>query len=536
MANTFKKVIDRLMWVQTSPSPNTHASGMGLCSDLRSDVSRNPYVYQLISAAALNRFNIVTKAWQFALNPFLAGTFGAGAATVFAPSQGLNGSIDAGSTASFIVTTTAMTAVGINMLANRGGSGEFGFKIRIIGKAAGKVEERWIVGNSEGTTPSFSLDKPLTFVPSSGDLYEILSGRIFMFNAGATGSNRWRSYETASNTLSNGLSVTGLPATVGTDTALVALDEQYTPYDCEPGEGFIKGDFIYDQNLTIRRALAATAASSTTLTGQVSNGDAGVLQNEYRNFQIRIVQDLVNPSAVGQRAIIASHTAGPSAVYTLGSSWGVTPSAAAKFVIEYPNLILARSSATTTVYAWNYNDAAVNNGTNSIAANAWSTTYFAAAPSNNSVSCMWMPCFGIRPDQNKNARHSFLYFFRGGVTTLDRFDLAGGATGAWVGAVPYDGAMTITAGSCGSYAPFGNEGRFFYLNIYSTGAANQIFRFDVQNSTLAPMTATDWLQSGSATVGQRMASYCAIDGEDKYDVVLLMSHLSPITQELITLI
>jgi hypothetical protein len=33
-----------------------------------------------------------------------------------------------------------------------------------------------------------------------------------------------------------------------------------------------------------------------------------------------------------------------------------------------------------------------------------------------------------------------------------------------------------------------------------------------------------------------MASYCAIDGEDKYDVVLLMSHLSPITQELITLI
>lgn len=536
MANTFKKVIDRLMWVQTTPAPNIHATGMSMCSDLRSDASRNPYVYQLASATVLNRFNIVTKAWQFTLNPALVGTFGAGASTVFAPSQGLKGAIGVGSTASSIVTTTAMTAVGVNMLANRGGSGEFGFKIRIVGKVAGKTEERWIVGNSAGTTPKFTLDKPLTFTPVAGDRYEILSGRIFMLNAGTVASNSWRSYEIASNALSSGLSTTGLPATVGTDTALIALDEQYTPYDCEPGEGFIKGGFVYDENLTIRHALAATAASSTTLTGQASSGDAEVLANEYRNFQIRIVQDLVNPSAVDQRAIIASHTAGPSAVYTLGAAWAVAPSAEAKFVIEYPNLILARSSASTNVYVWNYNDATVNNGTNSIAANAWTSAYFAAAPANNALGCMWAPCYGIRPDADKNARHSFLYFFRGQATTLDRFDLAGGTSGAWTSAVPYDGATTITTGSCGSYAPFENEGRFFYMNIYASGATNQIFRFDVQNSTLAPMTATEWLQSGTAAAGQRMAAYCAIDGRDKYDVIMLMTHGSTISQELITLI
>lgn len=38
-------------------------------------------------------------------------------------------------------------------------------------------------------------------------------------------------------------------------------------------------------------------------------GDSLVQANEYRNFQIRIVQDLVNPTAVGQRRVIASHTA-----------------------------------------------------------------------------------------------------------------------------------------------------------------------------------------------------------------------------------
>ena len=80
MANTFKKVIDRLLWAQVAPLPNAHAAGAAVCSDLRSDLSRNPFVYQLVSAAILNRFNIVTKASAFTLNPALAGTFGGGAA------------------------------------------------------------------------------------------------------------------------------------------------------------------------------------------------------------------------------------------------------------------------------------------------------------------------------------------------------------------------------------------------------------------------------------------------------------------------
>ena len=55
--------------------------------------------------------------------------------------------------------------------------------------------------------------------------------------------------------------------------------------------------------------------------------------NEYRNFQIRIVEDTVNPTAVGQRRNITSHTAGASPVYTV-PAWTVTPSANANFVIE----------------------------------------------------------------------------------------------------------------------------------------------------------------------------------------------------------
>ncbi len=537
MANTFKKVIDRLMWAQVAPSFNGHSAGSNLVSDLRSDVSRNPFVYQLSSATILNRYNIVTKAWSFVQSPALAGTFGVGSALAFAPSLGLVGTIAAGATTTRVTLSTALpTAVGVNMLANRGGSGEYGYKLRIIDPVAGKTAERYIVGNSGGTQPVITVQSSFGFTPSTGARYEIIAGRVFMLGAGTTAANIWRSFEVASNTLSTGLLTTNLPATIGTDSDITVLDEQYTPFDCKPGDGMVLGTYNYDTGVVSRFALAATAAGASTLTGQATLGDASVIANEYRNFQIRIVEDTVNPTAVGQRRIVASHTAGPSAVYTLGTAWTVAPSSSAKFVIELPNLMLLRSTATTTVYTYNYGDAAVNNGTNSIAAGAWSITYFGAAPAANASGGMWAPSWGIRPDPDRNARQSFCYFFRGGATTLDVLDIAGSITGTWTGNVVYDGGVALTVGTCGAHAPFENEGRMFYMNIYVASVVNQIYRFDVQNRVLSPFTPTDFLQAGTAAVGKRMAAYAAIDGNDTYDVVLLQSHLSTVAQEMVVLV
>lgn len=534
MPNTFKKVIDTLVWRQVAPAPNAHAAAACMASDLRNDVSRNPFAYQLVSAAVLNRFNIVTKAWHAVLNPALAGTFGAGAAAAFVPSFGLVGTLAAGSTTTSVVLSTALpTAVGLNMLANRGGSGDFGFRLRIIDTTAGKTEERWITGNTASATPTINVGAAFTFTPASGARYEILGGRIFMLGAGTTAANIWRSFEVASNTLSTGLSTTNLPATIATDSAIAVLDELYVPYNHAPGEGMVKGSFLYDTGLN---ALAATASAASTLTGQASGGDAVIAANEYRNFQIRIVQDTVTPAAVGQRRIIASHTAGPSAVFTLGTAWTTQPSASAKYVIEQPNLLLLRSSATTTVYTYNYTDATINNGTNNIAANSWSTAYFGAAPAANAAGGIWAQSFGIQPDSGRNARHSFNYFFRGAAVTLDVLDIAGSITGTWTGAITYDGGVTLGTGTCGAYSPFGSEGRMTYINAYTASAINQIFRFDAQNRVLSPYTPTDFLQAGAAAVGNRMAAYCAIDGSDKYDVVLLNAHLSTVAQELVVLV
>lgn len=539
MANTFKKVIDRQIWVQVAPAPTAHAAAVSLASDLRNDVSRNPFVYQLVSNSALNRFNIVTKAWGALPSPALAGTFGGGAASVFAPSFGAVGTIAAGATTTSVILSTALpTAVGVNMLGNRGGSGDYGFKLRIIDTTAGKTAERFIVANSAGTTPTINVLSSFGFTPSTGARYEILGGRLFMLGAGTTAANIWRSFEVSHNTFSAGLSTTGLPATITTDSHMVALDELYTPYDCKPGEGMIKGAYVYDTGITTLSALTATGAGASTLTGQATLGDSVVAANEYRNFQIRIVEDTTTPASVGQRRIIASHTAGASPVYTLGTAWTTQPSATAKYVIEQPNLILLRSTATTTVYVYNYTDATINNGTNNITAGSWSTTYFAVAPTVHAVGGVWAPSHGIQPDIARNARHSFLYFFRGGaVGTLDLLDIAGSITGTWTGGVTYDGlAPVIGTGASVAHSPFGNEGRYSYLNLYVASQISQMWRFDAKNRVLSPHTPTDFLQSGTAALGNRMAAYAAIDGTDTYDVVLLQSHLSTVSQELIVLV
>jgi hypothetical protein len=224
-------------------------------------------------------------------------------------------------------------------------------------------------------------------------------------------------------------------------------------------------------------------------------------------------------------------------VYTLGTAWTTQPSGSAKYVIELPNLAILRTTANTTTYTYNYSDATVNNGTNSIAADAWSTTYFGAAPAANAAGGLWAPSFGIEVDPARNARHSFNYFFRGGAVTLDLLDIAGSITGTWTGAITYDGNVhTFGAGTTGAYSPFGQEGRFTYVNVYVASQTSQIYRFDSKNRVLSPYTPTDFLQSGAAAVGGRVAAYAAIDGTDKYDVVLLQSHLSTVSQELVVLV
>ena len=212
------------------------------------------------------------------------------------------------------------------------------------------------------------------------------------------------------------------------------------------------------------------------------------------------------------------------------------PSANAKFVIEYPNLILLWSSAVTTTFTYNYGTASITNGTNTIAADAWSTTYFAVRGSAMAAGCTSFQCFGIEPDPQKNARHSHIMSFRGGGTSLDLLDIAAAITGTWTNAIVYDGSgmASLSTGSCGKYGPSDQEGRFVYMNIYAASAINQLYRFDVKNRVLQTITPTEWIQSGTASSGDRIGTVAVFDKDGTaYTNVVLVAHLATNAFELV---
>lgn len=179
----FKDIIDQPTWRPSSPLPTATAAGGAVTYDMRNDSTlRTPLNYYLASATLLYAYSPSNDEWLQLGSPALTGTFGAGAAAVFHPSQGPRGTIaTGGTTTQFTLTTALPAAVAVNQLANNG-NGTGGFTIRVIGNAAGssgKIEERRIIANTAGTTPTITLESALTFSPILGDAYEILSGRVF---------------------------------------------------------------------------------------------------------------------------------------------------------------------------------------------------------------------------------------------------------------------------------------------------------------------------------------------------------------------
>ncbi len=501
----FKPIVDLPKWrpLATPISFNINAGYPAFnipVSDLRNNEDRHPLIYYLTGPNRTFAYNVKNDEW---IEIGDQGGSGLGINDAFLmPAQGPRGTLAAGATTTTITLSTVLPAsVGVNQLANRGDGR--GFKIRIIGNAAGssgKTEERLIIGNTSGTTPIVTLDSALSFTPILGDSYEILSGRIYYTNRFITA---WRRYDIATN------SFTGLAASpLGVETVnLVGLDESFIPYNKNPGEGYFG-------------TLIATATGAASLTGQVVGGDANVLANEFRNFQIRIIEDTGIPTATGQRRNIISHTVG-SPIYTV-PAWTVTPSATAKYVIENNGdriIEWAGGGFTTTA-------------TYTISTNTWdSNITFAARPTTLSSGAMAQQAFAI-VDTTKNARPSFIYSFRGGGTnTLDLFDISGAATGTWTSDIVYGnkGTTTFSTASSHAYDSATNQGRYMHINQNST---QRFIKFDIQNRVLDPSTFLKVPIAVQNIFGQtqRQLVYTVfVDGNTKLSFLIFIGANSAIT-------
>jgi hypothetical protein len=575
----FKDVLDLPAWRPLTPAIGTGSAGASLAYDMTNTVGdRTKNVYMLRGTTSLDRYDSATNEWISLTSPGLAGTFNAGAASVFAASHGPRSKILSGATASLLqldglfnnvaystatwtragntatVTTAAahgyavgqqvvvaassdvaaiplgMVAVATvptgttytfaclnagatsgtmtigvvaaaNQLANRGDG--IGYTIRVIDNGAGgtgKTEERKIISNTGGVQPTVELSTPLTFTPVAGASYEIRSGRVYMMTSGTATAGQWKYYDPPTNTVSGNLGVTNL--SVATDTALFHMSEDFVPHNRVPGTGFVNGGATADG----KNCIQATAAGATSITG--SGMPAALLADEYRNFQIRIVEDTVNTTAVGQRRRISTHTSGATGVFTV-AAWAVTPSSSAKFVVEYDDDKILCFTGSAFVYTYN------------IAANTWDTTTFAAPAAASGTGVVVTGSFGIVPDAQKAARHSHIFRVRGGnVAAIDILDIAGGANGVWSPDIWYGAkAQTFTTGTSGAYDPVTMQGRFLHLCVNGT---QRFARFDLKNRILDPGTYLP-IPPSTAVVGAKCAMSYLIDGETKLGFLLNIS-------------
>lgn len=494
-----KALLDLPEWRPLANAPNASAAGCALVGDKRPSEDRHPELFQLASNTVLNKYAVKGDDWVPLASPALAGTFGAGACAVFVPEAGPAGTLAAGATTTTVVLSTVLpAAVGTNQLANRGDGR--GFKVRLVGNAAGgsgKTEERLIVANTSGTQPTLTLDSALSFTPAAGDRYEFLSGAVLLLGAGTTAAGTWRRYDVATNSYAS-LATTNLPATIGTDSALLSLSELYVPTDRAPGEGLLVTTGV-TYNGGALKCLQASATAAGTLTGASGAADASLVANEFRNFQLRVVEDTGTPTAVGQRRKIASHTGANPTVYTLASNWTVTPSATAKYVLEaYGDSVLLWTSASTTTF--NY----------SLSGNAWDTTTWAAKTAAVGAGVGVARAWGVARTPSDNARQSYVTVLRGGASNaLDVFDLAGAATGAWTENVTYGNkSQTFTTGTSLVYDPVGNGGRYAYVSVNGT---QRFARLDLKNAHLEPYAWLEYPQ-GTAVVGEGLAWTLFVDG------------------------
>jgi hypothetical protein len=380
-----------------------------------------------------------------------------------------------------------------NRLANRG-DGK-GMIIRVIGNgpgSSGKIEERHVVNNTVGTTPVITLDEPLSFTPVAGDSFEFLTGSFVAMNTGTSSTTGiFKRYDITTGLTSN-LSTTGLLATIPTTSNLfIATDEGYVPHTRKCYEGYYVGTATYDTSNTLtggtKGCLQATATGATSLTGQASGGDAVIIANQYRNYQLRIVEDTAIPTAVGQRRRIISHTAGTSPVYTV-AAWTVTPSATCKYVLEnWTDNLLYFAGGTTVMYNYTH-----TNYTGVGTLGAWDTTTWAAKPnSSQSTGGFAVHTFGILPDSTNQAKASSIFLFRGSSQYFDLFDVAGAATGSWLNTLyvvdwPQFGidSFGTTDQSTLVYNPHNQEGRYVYFypgtNSSTTTAGRSAIKFDTK--------------------------------------------------------
>lgn len=392
--NGNRKLLDLKRWEMCSPAPVASAAGSFIVS------SRHFKQRQLFMASATVHHMYMPEedGWIQVPSAALAGTFGAGACGT-SSAVGPTGTATGGSTTACNTSLTLARDLR-------------GYSIHITGgPGAGDVRE--IASNTVGAagviTPTVAFSAAIT----ASSTYRLLTPRWYVLCAGTLAANAFKWYDLATNVWTAG-TITGLPATVGTDGRLIA-----TP-------SWLDSGFVSFATGT------ATAGTSTTLT----NSAKAWATNQWANSQVRIT----GGTGAGQVRSITSNTGTALTV----PAWTTTPDATSTYSIEgNDDYLYFMGNNAVTLYRY------------SITANTWTTlapgAARAAAPGLGlSGHWIWDVADSAWTAENAIINGRRIYSFRGGAgAVLDYYDIA---ANTWVSGVSYSPATeTFTTGTKYAY-------------------------------------------------------------------------------------
>jgi hypothetical protein len=450
--NGNKKILDLKQWEFMALAPGASLTGSFVASSRH---FRQQQLYVRSNTEAWI-YNPSEDGFGEMLSPALAGTFGAGAA-------GVAGAWSTGSTvgaASLTATGGTTTTIVTNQTLARDLRG---YQVLIMaGPNAGAVLP--ISSNTIGVNATITVPIQASAF-SASTVYRLLTPRWYVLGAGTLAAGSFKVYDYATNTWTN-LSITGLAATIGTDSKLIA-----TP-------SIVDGAFKQFATGT------ATSATATTLT---QTGKAWTA-SQWINSQVRIT----GGTGAGQIRTITANTADTLACAT----WTTTPDATSTYAIEgNDNFLYYMGNNAVTLYRYD------------IAANTWSTLSPGVARGGAPVLGMsghWVHSVTEADWSVENAilNGRYIYSFRGGGALLDRYDIA---ANSWAAITYSPAAATFGGGSKYAlhngflYIQKDNIGRWYYYDF----ARSELFPWGnmlyPQGAAIAGDTAFDVLYKDGLT-------------------------------------
>ncbi len=464
--NGNRKILDLKRWEFCNPTPVATAAGVFVMG------SRHFKQQQMLVNSATSAFlyNPLEDGWVATPSPALAGTFGAGAC-------GDSGSVSTGATvgvASLTATGGTTNSISTNQTLARDLRG---YSVHILaGPNAGQTLP--ITGNTVGANATISVPvQGAAF--SASTVYRLMTPRWYVLNAGTLAAGSFKVYDFATNTWQT-LSITGLPATWGTDGRLILTPSWKDTTYLSFGNG------------------TATGATATTLVNSAKAWATG----QWVNSQIRIVSG----TGAGQIRTISANDATSVTV----AAWTTTPDATSVYSIEgNDDNIYALGNGAVAMYKY------------SISTNTWSTlaptAARAAAPGAGANGCWaWGSDDSAWTAENAIVNGRRIYSFRaGGSAALDYYDIA---ANTWVSGLTYSPATeTITTGTKWIYS-----GNFIY---YQKDATGRWFRHNLVTGDQDGWSAMTYPQ-GAAVLGDTAFDVTYTDGATKITYAYMLLNTS----------